>query len=349
MKTIRIYALANEMAIDEDNTSEIFIPFGSWPYGLKAVVGTNGSESKVFVTQKFDLEGAKHIATLISDTVAKGNPGIPIYWGHPDVPDVAAKFPDKRAKGWIRKAEVSERGLKLFDIEWLDDPASGFGWFSPYWHGVPTMTDKNNATVEINEIISVGLTNQPNILDFRLANEAEYETTTSGTAAQPKDKTMDREKLLEVLGLPPETTDEQIIAEITKLKTTAADSATKLEAANAEIEAEKQEKEKAETALANERTARVNIMLDNAIADGRISPAARPAWAKRLAEDPANGAIALANEKPLKTMSVTGNLNQAAANGSDSIMALANEKVAKGMSFELAWAAVKRERPELFK
>lgn len=161
---------------------------------------------------------------------------------------------------------------------------------------------------------------------------------------------MELEQIKKELGLPPEATLEQIIAEITKIKTATADSATQVEAANAETEEAKKEEEETKVKLENERTARVGLLIDNAIADGRISVAAKPAWVKRLKQDVVAGSLALANEKPLKTVAKTDGLDPArnAAKGGISPLQLANEKVAKGMTFDAAWNAVKHERPELF-
>lgn len=343
------FALANEMRVGAD-PGEIVMPYGRWPYGMKDVALPDGTKRKVFVTQALRREGAANIARALREAIAAGAPGMPIYQGHPDVPEVAAKFPDKRAIGWIREAEATADGLRLANIDWKESPRGGFGWFSPYWFGAVTWTGRDAAETAIDELASIGLTNNPNILEFRLANEAGYEPDTnpdSGTAAD-KDKTMDREMLLKALGLPPEATDEQILAEITKLKTASADATTKVAAANAEATAAKADETKAKTDLANERKARAGLLLDAAIGDGRIGVASRPAWAQRLAADFEAGAIALANEKPLKTRSVANGLDPAARTPNRAIIDLANEKVRGGMAFADAWAAVKRERPDLF-
>ena len=42
------------------------------------------------------------MAAKINAGVADGEKGVPVYWGHPDVPELAHKYPDKRAKGWIK-------------------------------------------------------------------------------------------------------------------------------------------------------------------------------------------------------------------------------------------------------
>lgn len=346
-KRLATFALANEMRLGAD-PAEIVIPYGTWPYGVKDVEMPDGTMRKVFVMQSLRREGAASIAQAIRDGVAAGGKGLPLYFGHPDVPEVAAKFPDKRAKGWGRDAEAADDGLHIRAISWAESPADGFGWYSPYWFGPPRFTDAHNVETDIDEMRSIGLTNNPNILDFRLANEAGYEpsATQSGTAAD-KDQTMDREMLIKTLGLPPEATDEQILAEITKLKTAAADAATKVEAANAESTAAKTAEEKAKTDLANERKARAGLLLDAAIGDGRIGVASRPVWAKRLSEDFDAGAIALANERPLKMRSVATALDPAGRAPARTLLDLANEKVRAGVPFADAWATAKREHPEL--
>ena len=149
--------------------------------------------------------------------------------------------------------------------------------------------------------------------NFAFANEAmdDEAWNNSGPAAHNEGNNMELEQIKKELGLPPEATLEQIIAEITKIKTATADSATQVEAANAETEEAKKEEEETKVKLENERTARVGLLIDNAIADGRISVAAKPAWVKRLKQDVVAGSLALANEKPLKTVAKTDGLDPA--------------------------------------
>lgn len=357
MNKLRIYAMANEMRLGDD-PAEFFIPLGKWPFGMKEVTLPDGSRRKVFVTQELDADGAREIVQAITEAAASGA-GLPIYWGHPDVAELGAKYPDKRAKAWLRKAQFAQGALRLSGIEWNESPANGFKWFSPYWHGDAQMTDADNALVKIRRIESIGLTNQPNIIDFRLANEAGYDgasaaITTTGTVDSPAapqtegEGRMNLAKIIEALGMAPEATEEQVLAEIVKLKTAAADAGTRLEAANAETAAAKKDEEEALTELANERRARIGLLLDAAIADRRISAIARPAWHKRLTDNIETGQLALANEKPLKTEAKTAGMDASAQRAGDGVMALANEKMASGMDFNAAWAAVKRERPELF-
>ena len=161
---------------------------------------------------------------------------------------------------------------------------------------------------------------------------------------------MNKEELIKILGLGEDATDEQIM---TAIKAGAqaieelATERTKAEAAEAEKAQAETEKDEAKAELANERAARCGLLLDQAIAEGRISVAGRPAWEKCLKDDFAAGSVALANEKPLKTASA---LTQTpAAQAKVDLVALANERMAKhpGMTYPAAFAAVMKEHPEV--
>ena len=139
----------------------IFIPFGEWNYDGKS-------------RQRLDRAHGEKIANELNARVAKGDPGIPVYQGHPDVPELAAKYPDKGALGWVTKFELANEspdgravpGLAL-TVEWDRDPGRGFRWFSPYW----LANDRDGSTYIVGTIASIGLVNNPNIPEFRLANE----------------------------------------------------------------------------------------------------------------------------------------------------------------------------------
>ena len=125
----------------------------------------------MFFTQTLAAPGAEKIAQAIAASVADGEKGVPVYWGHPDVPELAHKYPDKRAKGWIKSATVEGDALVL-SVEWLEENATdGFGWFSPYWGGPATDLGQGRYLKTIERLTSVALINIPNIQEFRLANE----------------------------------------------------------------------------------------------------------------------------------------------------------------------------------
>ncbi len=312
----------------------IFIPFGEWDYD-----GT--------LRQRLDREHGEGIANELNARVARGEPGIPVYQGHPDVPALAARYPDKGALGWVASIALvnqdGREGLAL-TVEWDRNPGRGFRWFSPYWRG----TERQGDTLVVSEIASIGLVNNPNIQEFRLANESQGNGNESGADAGESEKNiMDRAKLIQALGLPETATDEDIVAAIEKLKAAAADAATKQEAAEAEKDQAVKEKGEAEEALANERAARRGLLLDQAIAEGRISVAGRAAWEKRLTEDFAAGSVALANEKPPKTESAVK--ETPAGRAAVNLVALANEKMQKnpGMTYTAAFAQAMKEHPEV--
>jgi len=153
MKT-PLYNTAHPLA---ESGKPIFIPFGEWNYDGQS-------------RQRLDRAHGERIANELNARVAKGEPGIPVYQGHPDVPALAAKYPDKGALGWVVRAELANEdgreGLAL-TVEWDRDPGRGFRWFSPYW----LANSREGSTYIVDEIASIGLVNNPNIPEFRLANE----------------------------------------------------------------------------------------------------------------------------------------------------------------------------------
>ena len=345
MKNLNLYALANELNIGDPKSGTIRVPFGRWDFGEKKLADGR----TVFFVQELTHDGAERMAAKINAGVADGEKGVPVYWGHPDVPELAHKYPDKRAKGWIKSAAVEADALVL-SVEWLEENATdGFGWFSPFWGGPAKDLGQGRYLKQLDSLTSVALVNIPNIQEFRLANELQggVNNNATGATAGEGEKKMDRAKLIQALGLPETATDEDIFAAIEKNKAAAADAATKQAAAEAEKGQAEKDRDEAKAELANERAAHRGLLLDQAIAEGRISVAGRAAWDKRLTDDFAAGKVALANEKPLKTeSSVTTTPGK--QNPVD-LVALANERMAKhpGMTYTTAFAEVMKEHPEV--
>jgi hypothetical protein len=345
MKNLNLYALANELNIGDPKSGTIRVPFGRWDFGAKKL----DDGRTVFFVQELTRDGAERMAAKINAGVADGEKGVPVYWGHPDVPELAHKYPDKRAKGWIKSAAVEADALVL-SVEWLEEHATdGFGWFSPFWGGPAKDLGQGRYLKQLDSLTSVALVNIPNIQEFRLANELQggVNNNETGAIAGEGEKKMDRAKLIQALGLPETATDEDIFAAIEKNKAAAADAATKQAAAEAEKGQAEKDRDEAKTELANERAAHRALLLDQAIAEGRISVAGRAAWDKRLTDDFAAGKVALANEKPLKTE--TAVTTTPGKQASVDLVALANERMAKhpGMTYPAAFAQVMKEHPEV--
>jgi len=321
---LKLYNLSHDFASPAAEDKPIFLPFGTWAYNEK-------------IDQTFDADHAASIANELNKAVASGEPGIPVYQGHPDVPDLAAKYPDKGALGWVKRMELANGGVNL-TVSWDRFPGKGFAWFSPYWFGEPGGMANGKQCVVVDHIASIGLVNNPNISEFRLPNEAEDQPTPK------KENKMNREELITMLGLPPESTDDQIKAAIATLKKDGeAKAAAEQKAqaaeqtvatANADCEAAKKECETARNECDGAKKELENCR-------------------KELEETK----TALANEKDeheklktLKTRSVTDGLaNEKPAGGVSERMALVNELRSKGMSFDDAWCAAKKQNPELFK
>lgn len=315
----------------------IRIPYGVYPYG-NVKVKVDGVMRTVSVAQIVDKASAEAFGALVNEKVKTGK-GIPIYHGHPDVPSLAAKYPDKRAYGWITACTSDDAGITLVPL-WNEAPGEHFSHFSPYWFGPLADYANDKVNMLMRNLYSVALSNDPNIESFRLANEAGEEDT--NLTVQTKGTHMDITELLKALGLPEGSTMEQILAAIAVKDAAVKDLDTKLAAAQAEGTT-------ASGALANERTARIELVLVTAVERGQITAAGMPAWRARLDKDTDGGITALANEKALKTLSALPEIKTKEASAED-IGALANARAQKdGCSFDVAWKALKAERPELFK
>ena len=372
MKT-QLYNTAHPLA---ESGKPIFIPFGEWNYDGQS-------------RQRLDRAHGEKIANELNARVAKGDPGIPVYQGHPDVPALAAKYPDKGALGWVVKIEIVNEccqcgnvantnsnsqlgngnigngntgnikpGLAL-TVEWDRDPGRGFRWFSPYW----LANSREGGTYIVDEIASIGLVNNPNIPEFRLANEAE-DTTLKGENME-----LDIEELKKLLGLPPEAEAKDLMdairaaaaakqeRDIAIEKEHQAEAARDLEKADkekleVELENEKKAHKATADALANEKAVRADAAIDAAVRERRIGESARETWKTRLVNEGAPAYAALANEKPLPTRDASKGLANECGDQTDSEKrkAMVNEIMAKeNVDYDTAWARAVRRSPELFK
>ena len=303
--------------------------------------------------------------------------GSPVFVGHPDDPKLANEYPDKKSYGWIMDMEAREDGFYL-KPKWSSAGeeliANAFyKWFSPFWGCSDIARENGKRIVAPTRLISLGLTNSPNIEGILpLANDKQ---SPKGVSKEMK------EKLITLLGLANEATDEHILTAATALKTAkdAADLALSNEkAAKATAETALSNAKIAETslqtqitasasALANERKARIELVLDNAQAAGKITPAQRPQRAADLlvlsnvegGKDFDVKLVELSNAKPvMNTESKTKDLGKRnsdtvaqrdASIRRDKVLNLVNEKMQKtGADYETAFANIRKEQPVLF-
>ena len=323
-----------------DAPGDVVAPYGVYRYGAARCEDGRVRE----VLQVWDRAAAERVAAALPPE------GLPVYVGHPDVPELAGRYPDKGAKGWVTAVEPGGEGA-VFRVDWLERPAPGaFKWFSPYWMGEMEPPGPDGAVrMAIDRVVSIGLVNNPRIPDFAFACEmASQENPQQGVR-------MDKTKLAALLGLPEDTGEEQILEAIAALKASADAAEAKLDAANTDLEAAKgeaekacEEKTKAEEALANARADHAELLLANALADGRVTPATAPAWRANLQKDFSRYSKALANERPqAPTASTLAGRPAAPAKG---LRALANEIAREeGIPFDAAWLKAKAANPALFR
>lgn len=263
-----------------DPSKPLVVPYGRYPH------------KKTGTVQLVDHATALAWANDVSAAKAAGAPGIPVYIGHPDVPELAAKYPDKASKGWITAVSYIRTGDTecSLSVEWCDAPKPGsFIYFSPYMAG----DDAAGGEVHIDELKSVGLTNKPNVTRFRLPNEA-------GEEPNPERTTMN--KLLALLGLAAEATEDEAVIKLQALLDENTSLKRKCEEMGAEVTTANTACDTAKKEMANEREARIGLLLDCAMTEGKVTPATKPVWEGRLRKDFPNEHIALGKEKPaLKT------------------------------------------------
>jgi phage I-like protein len=297
--------------------------------------------------------------------------GLPWYEGHPDTSP--KDYPNKRAYGWIDQLEARNDGL-YGHVKWTNAGAElvaegHYKYFSPVWDAAPARVGGKTVLRPI-ELISVGFTNTPNMPVLPLSNEEQ--------PAQAEEQM--NPEILKALGFADgaKPSNEEIFAawekhtaEVEGLRT----------AAN--------EKNSAETLLANERTAhetalenerkivknlteqldgaskafdaerqeRIELLIGNAISNGKITKGDADKWRGELKEDFAGKSVELANSKPaVKTEAITKDLGkqqadlEQGASPADQVRALANEKQkTQGISYDAAWQQVKKERPDLIR
>lgn len=311
--------------------------------------------------------------------------GMPIVKGHPDFADELRKelgrttgtaarhrlqsqineldrrYPDKTVYGTIADMEAREHGLALKPVlteAGLALVNAGLSSFSPHWLGTD-VPGRPGAKAPV-YMVSIGLTDRPNIAGTSLINDAPLSVSPVNEPNPPtKDTTMPT-WLLELLGLAADATEEQVKAKLQELldkkdateatakvaeaETALANERAAIQGTRAQLTTAQLDLKRAQTALANERTERATALVNDAVTGGKITEAQKPVWIARLETNFKAEATALANEQAVKTSGVTGSLGQRKGGmpAKEQFTALVNEKIATGMPRDDAWQSVKR-------
>jgi phage I-like protein len=281
--------------------------------------------------------------------------GVPFYVGHPDVPQLANEYPDRKAYGWVKALEARADGLHA-QVEW-SEPGKAllankhYKFFSPYWDARTVGTEKGKTVYQPTKLLSVGLTNQPNLPVKPLANEKD-------TQMKP---TMEIAALVALLGLANTATEAEVTTEINRIKTEAGKvtglANEKTTAATA-LQNEQSAHSTTKTTLANVIKQRNTLALDNAVKAGKITAAQRAEWETKLTDNWDENSKALENTKTVvkteaKTAGMGGRRGMLANEGDvrtrqQKVQGLVNAKMKAGMDYDSAYAAVKTEHAQLF-
>lgn len=290
--------------------------------------------------------------------------GIPFYVGHPDVPGFENQYQDRKAYGWIKDLEVREDGLygkTTWSLAGRELIANGhFKFLSPYWEAIRIGSRDGRSVYSPTVLKSVGLTNDPNLPVFPLANDRDLETpgeadsgaflgVAVGLVTQTNDSDGFENSQTGATEIPNggSAMDEQRqtegLVEVAESPTNPPpyDAQSGIEECRKQIE------------LLNQRL--IQTILDNAIANARILPIERPHWKQALANSFEVAAAELANTGPkLKTQSQTKDLpnvkpGETGEQKQKRIISLVHEKMrAQAISYHQAWVLITSEHPELF-
>jgi hypothetical protein len=181
-------------------------PYGDFPHGKGL--------------QRVDRTAAETLTSnfhSFSGKLGRRFAGVPFYVGHPDVPGFENSYPDQKAYGWVMALESRDDGL-YGQIKWskagnelLEN--AHYKFLSPYWEAAEIGFEKGRKVFRPQSVISVGLTNQPNIPVLPLANSENLHNA-------------DQTTILTTLGLDPSATREEILQHLAAPASTASPAST---------------------------------------------------------------------------------------------------------------------------
>lgn len=273
--------------------------------------------------------------------------GLPWYIGHPDHEPLKQRYKDTRAYGRVKELQARNDGL-YGRVKFSTAGRQIITDEMFHGHSVNWAMRKAGNRFHPFRLKSVGWTNEPQI------------PVAPVTAANETTDNMDRTKLIQLLGLAADATDEQVEQAIGSLKTTQAANEqtiaglrTQVTTVTSERDGEKAKLTQAQTDAANERAAHADQLIADGVRAGKILPAEKDAWKTKFAGNFIEAANELQNAKPkLNTKSKVEGLGRKSNAGGERAMQIAeavNERMkTKGGDYNTNYAALKKEKPELF-
>lgn len=362
MNLFSIFA-ANEIVADGEWLR--ISPYGEFP---NTILRRGRPEAGVQVVERSDADNLVTAFNSFSAQLGRAFRGAPIYVGHPDVPDAteAARHTDKRRYGSIRALEARADGL-YGQVVWNDLGQAAidqghYQFSSPFW----ALADDPNRQRAVRPIrlLSVGLTNSPAIPNDPWAKNEDSPNPVTNP------ETMLIQKLIEAGLVGEGATEEELAAALDALIAAANAAAEKQQEPPPEMAAANERITQLETDLtaANERAdierqSRVEAILAQATAEGRITAHEVAGWNTRFATDfegahtalqslgkgaaspPQGGPAVVA--PPKEAGSLTPNM-VAINNAVQSYAKAQGLDLSTHQDYNTAFAAVRRSLPTLF-
>ncbi|KAF0094021.1 MAG: hypothetical protein E1N59_2279 [Puniceicoccaceae bacterium 5H] len=311
--------------------------------------------------QRFDRAAAQALVEdfySLKGRLARRFGGLPVYVGHPDDAEFTGRagHDDTRAHGWVHGLEVCDDGLYM-RVKWARSgrdllTEAHYKYLSPRWLMEPVEADVYRPV----RLLSVGLTNTPNILGEPVANAAPAEDPgeVAGVGQSLELAATTLAAVAERLEVPAEDADGLLEALEQRLESVAANDTAPTDtdrwfrlaedAHTAREQAERRVRE-LETALAQQQTTHVDTLLDHALREGRLQPAEAASWREALEADPAAAnAQLMGRDRVLKTTARTAGLGQRTSTQSPSrqLLEAVNSRMAEtGEDFQTAWSALR--------
>lgn len=327
-----VFCNASALEIDDDGMA-LLAPFGDSHYQID-----DGSGKTRTIIQRVSRENAPKIVEGFNSLFGKVKrwfKAATIYNGHPDHPETTHLYPDKEPKGLFKDLEIRDNGIyfrPIFNergVELINSAKKLFP--SVRWNAVKTGQKDGKDVLEPLNIVSVGLTPNPN-LPTELMNEF-------GRGAKT-DTIMEKRHIIAalvaagMLDLSNDSTEVQIAKAISDLGTKAASVPT---LTNERTQATAQVQ-----SLSNERKTLIEHLVNEKQKTGAITEAENKVWVRRLTTDFANEWVDFQKleGKKVKTETNPGANGERRSNipeatsASQRLIALANERMTKHPEYE---------------